>query len=237
MTSNPTVMIVLVVLLIIASFAIGVLWTRVSSLGGGNGTGRVGNNNPIPSEEIQPDLDLLSDDDYIRGNRNAAVLLIEYSDTECPFCKRFHETAQQIVDSYDGQVAWVYRHFPLDQLHAKAREEAEASECAGILGGNDVFWAYIDEVYNETPSNDGLDLELLPVIAGRVGLDINAFNECVQGNEAAEKVKADHQSGLKAGVSGTPGNFLVNTETGEIIALRGAEPFDQVQSRIDAMLQ
>jgi protein-disulfide isomerase len=78
--------------------------------------------------------------DHIRGNPNAPVKIVEYSDMECPFCKRFHPTMQQTVDEYDGKVAWVYRHFPLDSIHSKARSEAIATECAGELGGNDMFW-------------------------------------------------------------------------------------------------
>ena len=74
----------------------------------------------------------ISSSDHIRGNPDAPVKIVEYSDTECPFCKRFHETMKQVMDEYgkDGKVAWVYRHFPLDQLHSKARKEAVALECA-----------------------------------------------------------------------------------------------------------
>ena len=80
--------------------------------------------------------------DHIRGNPNAPVKIVEYSDMECPFCKRFHSTMQQAMDEYgkDGRVAWVYRHFPLDSIHSKARTEAVASECAGEFGGSDEFW-------------------------------------------------------------------------------------------------
>jgi len=101
---------------------------------------------------------------------NAPVKIVEFSDTECPFCKRFHTTMQQVVKDSNGQVAWVYRHFPLDQLHSKARKEAEATECAAELGGNEKFWAYLNRLMEVTPANDGLDLAELPVIAAYVGL-------------------------------------------------------------------
>ncbi|KKQ77558.1 MAG: Sodium/proton antiporter, partial [Parcubacteria group bacterium GW2011_GWA1_38_7] len=67
----------------------------------------------------------ISDSDHVRGNPDAPVKIVEYSDTECPFCKRFHSTMQEVMNEYgkDGKVAWVYRHFPLDQLHSKARKE------------------------------------------------------------------------------------------------------------------
>ena len=83
----------------------------------------------------------VTSEDHIRGDINAPVKIVEYSDTECPFCKRFHTTMQEVYNEYGktGKVAWVYRHFPLDQLHSKARKEAEATECAAELGGNDKF--------------------------------------------------------------------------------------------------
>ena len=77
--------------------------------------------------------------DHIRGDAKAPVKVVEFSDPECPFCKRFHDTMREVVKAYDGKVAWVYRHFPLDSLHSKARKETEAMECAAELGGNDKF--------------------------------------------------------------------------------------------------
>jgi len=85
-------------------------------------------------------------DDHVRGSSNPQVYLIEYSDYECPFCVRFHPTAQKLIDDYK-EAAWVYRHYPLDQLHPNARRAAEASECVTELGGNDAFWKFTDEIY------------------------------------------------------------------------------------------
>ena len=90
------------------------------------------NNNGGSAADVVP----VSADDHILGNPNAPLVIVEYSDLECPFCKNFHGTMHQIIDEYgkDGLVAWVYRHFPLDSLHSKARREAEATECAGEQG-------------------------------------------------------------------------------------------------------
>ena len=112
----------------------------------------------------------VSDGDHILGDKNASVKIVEFSDTECPFCKRFHTTMQQVVKDNNGQVAWVYRHFPLDQLHSKARKEAEATECAAEMGGSEKFWAYLNRIMEVTPSNNGLDPAELPAIAAYVGL-------------------------------------------------------------------
>ena len=108
-------------------------------------------------------LDPVTPADHILGNPNAEVFIVEYSDLECPFCKQFHKSMLEIMSEYgaEGKVAWVYRHFPLDQLHSKARKEAEATECATELGGNDAFWEYTNKIFEITPSNNGLNLELL----------------------------------------------------------------------------
>lgn len=197
---------------------------------GGNATSTPGNQESFP---IRP----ISSADHILGNPEAPIVLVEYSDLECPFCKNFHNTTKQAVAAYPGgELAIVYRHFPLDGLHAKARIEAEASECAAALGGNDGFWAYIDKIFAVTPSNDGLDTSLLPVLAAEVGLDRAAFEECLASGEMAAIVEADVQDATAAGGTGTPFVIVWNRATGEQAELPGAVPLATVKSTIDAML-
>ncbi|MDQ5961639.1 MAG: hypothetical protein QG669_31 [Patescibacteria group bacterium] len=93
------------------------------------------------SEEIE--VPALAADDRYLGNINADVVIIEYSDIDCPFCKRFHPTMERIAQEYGSKIAWVYRHFPLDSLHPEARTKAEATECVAQLAGNEVFWKYL----------------------------------------------------------------------------------------------
>ncbi len=87
----------------------------------------------------------ISSADHIIGNPNADLILVEYSDLECPFCKSFNVTMNQIMSDYgaSGKVAWVFRQFPIVQLHPKAEKEAEATECVNELGGPAKFWQYI----------------------------------------------------------------------------------------------
>ena len=179
---------------------------------------------------VQP----VSDDDWVKGNKNAPISIIEFSDTECPFCKRFHATMQQVVDEYDDQVNWIYRHFPLTSLHSKATREAEATECAGELGGNDGFWAYIDRLFEITPSNDGLADSQLPEIAEYVGLDVDKFQKCLDSGKYTAKVKDQANQAQAAGGRGTPHSIIV--VDGQTIPIQGAQPFTQVQQMLDSLL-
>ncbi len=219
----------------------GAIYFRNSVPGGQ--TGSLGEAfNPDPLKEMTA----VTSADWVRGDINAPITIVEYSDLECPFCKRFHETMTQIFDEYGtkgkNQVAWVYRHFPLDQLHQQARPEAEAAECAGKLGGppgsrasNDAFWQFTDKIFEKTPSNDGLDLNLLPQFAEELGLDRAAFEKCVADKETAELVEADLQEALKIGGTGTPFPIVI-TKDGQKTALAGAVPLDTMRQALDKLL-
>lgn len=184
----------------------------------------------------QIDLKPVNEDDHILGNPNAEIVIVEFSDTECPFCKDFHNTMHRIIDEYgpDGQVAWVYRHFPIAQLHPKAPKQAEALECAAELGGNSGFWDYTDRLYEITPSNNGLDMNLLPVIAEEVGLDRTQFENCVNSERHAETVQADFDDAVASGGRGTPHSLLVTA--GQIVEIPGAQPYASLRSAIDSIL-
>lgn len=97
--------------------------------------------------QTEIDIDPITETDHYFGDKNAEVVIIEYSDLECPFCARFHSTMHQIVEDYDGKVAWVYRHLPLEGLHPNAFNRAIAAECVYDLGGDTKFWAYIDSLF------------------------------------------------------------------------------------------
>jgi protein-disulfide isomerase len=181
-------------------------------------------------------------EDHIRGNADAPVKVVEFSDFECPFCKGFHATMKQVMGEYekDGRVAWVYRHFPIDELHPKARKEAQAAECANELGGNKAFWAYSDKLFEVTPSNNRLDLALLPRIAEEVGLDRAKFETClegdVRGGKYAARIEANVQDATASGGQGTPFTLVV-TPKGQILPINGAQPYAAVKAIIDTALK
>lgn len=96
--------------------------------------------------EIRP----ITSDDHIVGNINAKIIIVEYSDLDCPYCKVFHNTMYRIIKESNGDVAWVYRHYPIPQLHPNAFAKSEASECASEQKGNEGFWKYVDKVFEIT---------------------------------------------------------------------------------------
>lgn len=202
------------------------------------GSGGTATNNQagaLPQDTPSAPIRGVQADDYIKGDRDAKVVIVEYSDTECPFCKNHHATLQRIVDEYDdSDVAWVYRNFPLEQLHPKAPLQAEALECAGELGGNDGFWAYTDRLYEVTPSNNGLEDSQLPEIAGEVGLDVAAFNTCLESGAMTERVQEDLSEVVAAGGRGTPHNIILFD--GEQFPLEGGQPYEVMKQIIDQLL-
>jgi protein-disulfide isomerase len=200
---------------------------------GGGGTASAVNK---PNNPASIDLAKVTDKDYIVGNRNAPIVIVEYSDIECPFCKVFHNTMKTIVSDYNGQVAWVYRHFPIPQLHKNAMIEAEATECAAEQGGNTAFWNYIDKLFETTNSNDSLDLAQLPIIAGSLGLDVAAFNECLSTNRYASKIQKSVEGAVKAGARGTPYSIIV-AKDGTKVVINGAEGVASIKTKIDSLLK
>ncbi len=178
----------------------------------------------------------ISADDHILGNPDAKVIIVEYSDLECPFCKQFHATMHTLMDEFgkDGRVAWVYRHFPLPSLHPKAPKEAEATECVAELGGNVKFWQYIDKIYEVTPSNNGLDLALLPKIAGDIGIDKVAFQTCLDSGRYTKKVEGQFNDAVTAGGQGTP--YSVVIAGGEKVPVEGAYPLATMRAIVNTAL-
>jgi len=184
----------------------------------------------------------VNDEDHIQGNSKAPVKVVEFSDFECPYCKGFHASMKQVMNDYekDGKVAWVYRHFPLDQLHSKARKEAQAAECAAELGGNKAFWAYADRLFEIAPSNNRLDLAQLPKVAQETGLDQAKFETCLEGDQRGGKfathIEANLQDAMASGGTGTPYSLVINSK-GHIFPINGAQPYEAVKAIIDAALK
>lgn len=179
----------------------------------------------------------VNEKDHVRGDKDATITLIEYSDFECPFCKKFHPTAQEFLDKNSDKVNWVYRHFPLNFHDPLATNEAEASECAAELGGNDTFWAYADKIYETTTSNGrGMKEEDLVTLAVEIGLDREGFIVCQESDRHLNRIQQDIKEGSAAGVTGTPGNILLNNKTGEVKFIPGAYPLSALEQAMNELL-
>ncbi len=210
----------------------GALISAAIYFGGSKAPSSVVDNSETPKEITVPGV---RGSDHIQGSASAPVVVIEYSDSECPFCKAFHSTMKNIVTSYGGQVAWVYRHFPIAQLHSKAIKEAEAAECATELGGPQSFWDFTDKVFEATNSNNSLDLAELPEIAFAIGLDKTAFSACLDSGKYNKAILASVEEAVKIGARGTPYSVIV-AKDGKKDVINGAEPIAKIKIKIDALL-
>ena len=174
--------------------------------------------------------------DYVRGNPNAPIVMIEYSDYDCPFCKQYHETLNQIMNEYgvSGKVAWVYRQFPLPQLHPNAPEISEAALCVGSLGGSTAFWTFTDKIFQERSLNEQTNMVKLADYAGDAGVDKGAYQTCLSTNQMEESVKNSVAEALGLGAVGTPYTILMVGNEQAII--NGAQSYEVVKSIIENLL-
>ena len=179
---------------------------------------------PRPSAPTGPVDIQINDNDAKLGPDSAKVKIVEFSDFQCPFCQRFHPTMKRIIEEYGNDVQWVYKHFPLDSIHPQARPAGNAAECAGEQGK---FWEFADELFvNQSQLGDAYYKSL----ARDLDLNGSQFDSCVDSNKYADKVNADYQAGLAAGVQGTPASFI----NGNLIS--GAQPYESVKAAVDSLL-
>jgi protein-disulfide isomerase len=160
----------------------------------------------------------------IRGNPAAPVTILEFSDFQCPYCKKVVPTLNDLLTKYEGRVKLAYRDFPLRQLHPQAQMAAEAARCAEEQGK---FWEYHDALFAEQAK---LDENTLTASARKLGLDESVFQGCLKGGKFKPQIEQDVQAGIKAGVAGTPGFFI----NGEFV--NGAQSLEEFEKIIDREL-
>jgi len=173
--------------------------------------------------------------DHILGNPSAKVAIIEYSDFQCTYCKGFHETLSQLVanEGSGGDVAWVFREFPLAEIHPNALAYAEAAECVAKVSGNDAFWKFADELFANQPV-DPNDFGSLALSAGAQG---DSFASCYTdaSSTVAARIQADRQNALAVGAKGTPYSLLVVAGKAPVV-LEGAYSYDALKRLVDQAL-
>jgi protein-disulfide isomerase len=188
-----------------------------------------------PVEAIDAEL-VLEPDDAIKGGEAASLTLVEFSDYQCPFCRRhFQTTLPQLEREYveTGKLRYVFRNFPMDSLHPQALKAAEAANCAGE---QQKYWEMHDRLFANA---EQLAPENLDEHAAAIGLDMEAFNACLQSGRQAEEIRKDIAEGSKLGVMGTPAFFLGVSDGSNVKNVKrigGAQPFALFKQQIDALL-
>ncbi len=193
-----------------------------------------GNENP-PNQQPSVDMQALVDDDPSFGDKNAKVVVVEFSDFQCPFCRRFYvQTLSQLEQEYisTGKVLFVYRDFPLSSIHPAAQKSAEAAECADEQGKfremHDVLFEEQNKLGGGTVDYSVDDIKKWAATVQ--GLDVTKFNECLDSDKYKDEVLKDFQDGVNAGVGGTP-TFFINGQQ-----VSGAQPFSVFKQVIDQEL-
>lgn len=179
--------------------------------------------------------------DLVTGKEKAKVFLVEYSDTECPFCARVHPTLKQLKEEYASKVGFVYRYFPLTQIHPNAFEESRAVFCVGKVAGAEKLQSYVASMfeYRLEKENYVLPKGMKETMARNLGVNESDFLSCLQSQESKDAIDASIKDGIAAGVQGTPASFvLLKTRKGfETVALvDGARPYEYFKAVIDDAL-
>lgn len=170
--------------------------------------------------------------DHIIGSPTAPIVLIEYSDFQCPYCEVIYPTLKKIVEESNGQIALVYRQLPLTSIHPQANPSANASECIAEQLGNDGFWKYADTVFkNQALLSDAYSAQ----IAQQLGADMGKYNQCVAESKYQKNIDADMAEAQAIGITGTPYVVVLNTKTGKAAVIPGALPYAQAMSVIKSV--
>lgn len=173
--------------------------------------------------------------DHIFGSPTAPVMIVEYTDYDCAYCRQFHMTLEQVIANRgaNGKVSWVLRQFPLTELHQNAKKHAQAAECVAKTGGNDAFWKFSHALF----ANQPIDPKQYGTLALEAGAPTDAFQKCYvnAATEVDARIDGDRQNALDIGAAGTPYSLLIVKGRAPIV-MDGAYPVDAVEFLIDQAL-
>jgi len=168
--------------------------------------------------------DIPTEGSYALGPANAEITIVEFSDYQCPFCRRFHqETYQALLAAYPGKIRFVYRNLPLTEIHPEAFPAAEAAMCAGEQNS---YWQYHEKLF----SSENLGSETYRQYAQELGLNMDTFDQCVSTGKYQADIQKDADFAINLGVRSTP-TFFING-----LAVVGAQPLDVFKQVIDKEL-
>lgn len=209
---------------------------------GSGGTAAVPTGSIAPGAAEPTSATVSMDDDAVLGNADAPVTIIEFSDYECPFCKRhFEQTHAQLKTNYidTGKVKLVFRDLPLSFHDPLATKQAIAANCAREQGNDETYYKIHDELFKLTTSNgSGMTMDQLYGMAGTLGIDAASFKTCIDTDKFKEEVAKDLADAAAAGATGTP-SFVIGKSGDEVSGklIVGAQPYSAFQAEIDALLK
>lgn len=186
-------------------------------------------------ETAQTELNANQNKDHILGNPDAELTITLYFDINCGHCRTFHQTMKRLMEEYgkNGKLKWVSRHFPV--LGPISEKEAEATECASEIGGDEKFWMFLDKLMETPKLSQETLISDLTKIALMSGLEKSKFEQCLGNNNYAEKINQASQEAMNLGAQGTPFAVITNSK-GEITTVPGALPYEQLKEMIDKLL-
>ncbi|MSU74393.1 hypothetical protein EXS57_01285 [Candidatus Kaiserbacteria bacterium] len=176
--------------------------------------------------------------DHIFGNPAAKVVIVEYSDFDCGYCKTFNETLHQIIanEGAQGDVAWVFRQFPLLEIHPNALSHARATECVAETAGNDMFWKFETALF----ANQPVDPAQYGLLAKEVGVTGDEFAKCYANSASTSstiqtRILSDRQNALDIGAKGTPYSVILTTGK-EPVVVSGGQSYEEMRQLVNQAL-
>ncbi|MDB4992550.1 MAG: oxidoreductase [Parcubacteria group bacterium] len=189
---------------------------------------------------VKADITLLHPvtvNDHIVGNPSAPVIFVEYADIDSSYSKSFQQTMEQLTAAYasGGQIAWVYRHMPLIDQHLHAAEHAEAAECIASLGGQNIFFRFIDALNSTAPGELQFDPDNYDSVVSSLGILPESFNACLSAHSFQNKVGSDFQNAIAIGAGGSPFTVLL-VKGQQPVTIDGAIPYDALKKIVDTAI-
>ncbi len=176
--------------------------------------------------------------DHLIGNPTAPVMVVEYGDIDSEYTKKFNAIMEQLMTEYapGGQVAWVFRHFPIIALHPNSAAHASAAECVAALGGSERFWGFLDAIAANAPGTNQFDPRDYGTILPGLGVQSDAFTQCLSKGTYEQKVQDDYTNAILSGATGSP--YIVLVVKGQrSVPISGALPYQSMKQVLDESLK
>jgi protein-disulfide isomerase len=180
----------------------------------------------------------VSASDHILGKPTAPVVVIEYSDVDSEYSKDFESVMEQVMTDYgpDGNVAWVYRDYPLADEDTNSEKDDEAAECAASLGSSQTFFSFIDAMQAAAPGDEQFDPSQYDSVATSLGLSTGSLDSCISAHTFEKKVESDYENGEQIGVTGTPYS-VIEVKGQKPIVISGYVPYETMKQVLDTETQ